>query len=203
LSAERINKELLKLLAAPDPWPAVSWMGRAGVLWVLLPDTGRLDRFEAGAALTSDPELRLSLLLKPDPERVRGTAEALRLSNAQKARLLAAVESEPPVHLGMSALQAVAALYRVGRGAFRDRVILAWAEEPEREEEARLLLEIAEGWSRPRFPLNGDDLAEAGVPRGPALGRALRALEQAWVDSGFEADRAALLARLRDQLSRP
>jgi poly(A) polymerase len=203
LSAERINKELLKLLGAPDPWPAISCMGRAGVLSVLLPDMGRLDRFEAGAALTPDPELRLSLLLEPDLGRVRGTAEALRLSNAQKARLLAAVESEPPVHLGMSALQAVAALYRVGRGAFRDRVILAWAEEPEREEEARLLLEIAEGWSRPRFPLNGDDLAEAGVPRGPALGRTLRALEQTWVDSGFEADRAALLARLRDQLSRP
>jgi poly(A) polymerase len=201
LSAERVGKELLKLLAAPDPWAAVSWMGRTGVLSVAVPEMGRLDRFEAGASLTDDAELRLSLLLKSDPEGVRRAADALRLSNVQKHRLLAAVETQPSVHLGMTPLQAFAALYRIGAPAFRDRVVRGWADQPERGREARALLNLAEGWSRPRFPMNGDDLAEAGVPRGPALGRALRALEQAWIDSDFEEDRPALLARLGDQLS--
>ena len=201
LSAERIGKELLKLLAAPDPRRAVDLMARTGVLGILLPELGRLDWFEPGAALTNDPELRLSLLINPDPARVRRTAERLRLSNAQRDRLLAAVATEPPVHLDMTPVQALGALYRGGADAFCDRVIRAWAAHPERAAEGRALLGIADGWSRPRFPLNGDDLAAAGLPRGPALGRALRALEQAWVDGGFQEDRPALLVRLMDQLA--
>ncbi len=201
LSAERIGKELLKLLAAPDPRPAVRWMDRTGVLGALSPDLGGLDRFEAGTALTADPELRLSLLVEREAEAVRRTAESLRLSNAQKSRLLAAVGTEPPVHLGMSPVQTLAALYRTGEPAFRDRLIRAWAEQPGRATEARSLLEIADAWSRPQFPLRGDDLADAGVPRGPELGQALRALEQAWIDGGFREDRPALLARLQAQLA--
>ena len=199
LSAERVGKELLKLLAAPDPWPAVSWMGQAGVLGVLLPDMGRLDWFETGAALTDDPELRLSLLIKPDPERVGRAAEQLRLSKAQKARLLAAVDPATPVHPKMGAAAAASALYRLGAPAFRDKLIRAWAERPEAAAQARELLARAEGWSRPRFPLSGEDALALGGS-GPDVGRALRAVEQAWADGGFALDREALLKRLADQL---
>lgn len=101
----------------------------------------------------------------------------------------------------MSPVQTLAALYRTGEPAFRDRLIRAWAEQPGRATEARSLLEIADAWSRPQFPLRGDDLADAGVPRGPELGQALRALEQAWIDGGFREDRPALLARLQAQLA--
>jgi poly(A) polymerase len=203
LSAERIGKELLKLLAAPDPTRAVALMAQTGVLSTLLPELGQVDRFGDAAHLTSDPELRLSVLIRPDAEAVRRTAQALRLSNAQRDRLLAAVEPEPPVHLDLSKAAALAALYRTGPAAFRDRLIRAWVEAPERRSEAKALLRLTDGWERPRFPLNGDDLAEAGVSRGPALGRALRMLEQTWVDGGFQDDRAALLARLGDQFAGP
>jgi poly(A) polymerase len=40
-------------------------------------------------------------------------------------------------------------------------------------------------------------VASADIPRtGPALGEALRALEEAWIASDFTLDREALLARL-------
>jgi poly(A) polymerase len=199
LSAERVGKELLKLLAAPDPWPAVSWMGRTGVLSAILPDLGRLDWFETGCSLTADPELRLSLLIKPDPERARRTADRLRLSNAQKARILAAVEPQVPVHPGMGPAAAAAALYRLGAPTFRDRLIRAWAERPEAAAEARELLRLAENWNRPRFPLSGEDALALGAS-GPAIGRALRAVEADWAAGGFAKDRAALLDRLAAQL---
>lgn len=199
LSAERIGKEVLKLLAAPDPRDAVSWMGRTGALWRVL-RSAKIPRFNAMVGLSPDPELRLSALLGDDPARVTRAAEGLRLSNAQKARLLAPLETEPPVHLGIGPARARAALYRIGAPTFRDRVLREWAEHPERDAEARTLLRLAEDWSRPRFPLTGEDALALGAA-GPAVGRALRALEQAWIAGDFREDRPALLDRLRDQLT--
>src|ERR1700761_5621664 len=46
LSAERVSKEFLKLLAAVDPREAVSLMARTGVLTVILPEAQGLARFE-------------------------------------------------------------------------------------------------------------------------------------------------------------
>ncbi|WP_299814681.1 CCA tRNA nucleotidyltransferase [uncultured Jannaschia sp.] len=40
LSAERIGHEMRRLLAAPDPAPAVAAMGQAGLLWRVLPGAG-------------------------------------------------------------------------------------------------------------------------------------------------------------------
>jgi poly(A) polymerase len=198
LSAERLGKELLKLLAAPDPWPAVKAMEEAGVLARLLPDAGDLQRFAAGSALTADPELRLSLLVGDDPEQVRRTADRLRLSNAQKARLLAAADPEAPVRLDMDEGAAAAALYQLGAPAFRDKLIRAWARRPE-EAGAERLLRFAAAWERPRFPLSGEDALALGAS-GPAVGQALRAVEAAWGAGGFAEDRAALLRRLKAQL---
>ena len=196
LSAERIGKEMLKLLAAPDPWRAVSWMARTGVLGLVIPSLGNLDTFEVGARLTSDPELRLSLLIKGNAQAVEETAAGLRLSNAQKGRLLAAVALEPQVFLGLGPARARAALYRLGTRAFTDRVVRLWAEEPKRADEARALLELAEGWVGHRLPIDGDDLIRAGVPRGPGLGAVLRRAEDAWIASDFTLDRQSLLAQL-------
>eukprot|EP01036_Dinobryon_divergens_P004575 gene4575-6063_t len=47
LSAERVSKELLKLLAAPDPRPAVQAMRDAGVLTRLFPAASDLAPFDA------------------------------------------------------------------------------------------------------------------------------------------------------------
>jgi poly(A) polymerase len=196
LSAERLGKEWLKLLAAPDPRQAVSWMARTGVLGLIAPEHDNLGRFKAGVDLTRDPELRLSLITPRSAEAVERTAAHLRLSNAQKSRLLAAVGTEPPFHLDVAPASARAALYRLGARTFRDRLMHAWAEQPHRGSEAQTLLAVADAWVHPRFPLNGEDVAAAGVPRGPALGQALRRLEQAWVDSGFALEREALLAQL-------
>jgi poly(A) polymerase len=58
------------------------------------------------------------------------------------------------------------------------------------------LLERAEAWQEPVFPLTGKDLIENGIEEGPAVGEAMRRLETAWVDSHFRLDREALLAQL-------
>jgi poly(A) polymerase len=47
-------------------------------------------------------------------------------------------------------------------------------------------------WTAPRFPLKSADLIARGVPRGPALGAAMRAAEEAWIAVGFPHDEASL-----------
>ena len=56
--------------------------------------------------------------------------------------------------------------------------------------EAGTVLAIAAEWEAPRFPLRGAEMAAAGMPGGPAMGRLLAELEAWWVEQGFPAKRA-------------
>jgi poly(A) polymerase len=185
LSAERISKELLKLFAAREPRPAVRLMDETGVLQVVLPWPLDLPRFEAMVGLQSDPILRLSALLPDDVTVVRAAAEGLRLSNMQRDRLCAAVPDQVVVTPEMDEAEARRAIYRIGREAFADRLMRAAA--AGQGDPSRLAAMNAQ-WTAPRFPLGGAHAAAAGVPRGPAVGRLLRAVEDWWVEADFPAE---------------
>lgn len=200
LSAERISAEVLKLLAAPDPRAAVHIMAETGVLERVLPWTTSGKLFLPMIRISADPILRLSSLLPEDPGVVRQAAETLRLSNAQKARLVEAVSNGCDISVDMASAEARAALYRIGRQAFRDRLFRAWAAEPLSATGAEALLALADDWIRPAFPITGEDLKAAGISAGPAMGRILTALEGWWVDhdfpeSGIEDRLAGLIAQ--------
>ena len=198
-------KELLKLLAAADPRDSMRLMAEAGVLEVILPEASGLGRLDALVALErdrlieNDPELRLAALLPVDAKAAASAAGRLRLSNAQKARLVAAAGAQPRVASWMSAREVRRAVYELGHRTFYDRVKLAWAasERPATEPQWRALLALAEGWTRPDFPLTGDDALAAGAPPGPRVGQVLREVEDWWIDHDFPADREQALERLR------
>ncbi|WP_303703380.1 CCA tRNA nucleotidyltransferase [Brevundimonas naejangsanensis] len=196
LSAERVSKELLKLLAAPDPRPAVRLMQDAGVLGRILPPRDDLMLFEAMVGVSPDPVLRLSALLTADVETVRASANRLRLSNAQKDRLIAAVRA--PLDPYVSDAQARAVIWREGRQAFEDRVRRAWAAGAEAAR-MQALLALAADWTPPKLPVGGRDLARLGLKPGPETGRVLKAFEDSWIaddfpDQGHEARLKALIA---------
>jgi len=196
LSAERVSKELLKLLAAPDPRPAVRLMQDAGVLGRILPPRDDLMLFEAMVGVSPDPVLRLSALLTADVETVRASANRLRLSNAQKDRLIAAVRA--PLDPHVSDAQARAIIWREGRQAFEDRVRRAWAAGAEAAR-MQALLALAADWTPPKLPVGGRDLARLGLKPGPKTGRILKAFEESWIaddfpDQGHEARLKALIA---------
>lgn len=182
LSAERVSKELLKLLAAPDPLPAVRLMDEAGVLGRVLLEPADLTLFEAMVKLSGDAVLRLSALLPADPARVAEIARALRLSNAQRDRLVEAVGGEATTRL--TDAQARAVIYRDGRPALEDRVMRAWAAGGEADD-VRRLLALAQDWSRPALPVGGRDLARLGLKPGPETGRVLKAFEAGWIADDF------------------
>ena len=205
LSAERVAKEMLTLLGAEDPRTAVRLMAATGVLGVVLPEAAHLDRFERLVTIeteqlfTEDALLRLAAMLPDDPARGAALGLRLRLSNAQKDRLSDALGTDPPLVSWMSPRQVRQIVYRLGPETFCDRITLAWAG-AERQGAAmqwRALLPLARGWTAPTLPLNGEEVAAAGVPKGPMVGAVLREVEAWWVDSDFTLDKLSIIERLK------
>ncbi len=186
LSAERVSKELLKLLAAPDPRRAVQAMADAGVLAQVLPEAMPLGQFEAMVEISEDAGLRLSALLPCDEAGVRAVAARLRLANGLRDRLIAA--GAAAVSLDMTDREARAMIYRDGAAPFRDRVMRAWADAPARGEEAGRLLGLAQAWVVPKLPVGGREIARLGVAPGPETGRVLKAFEDGWIADDFPTD---------------
>ncbi|MDR3513627.1 MAG: CCA tRNA nucleotidyltransferase [Caulobacteraceae bacterium] len=205
LSAERVSAELLKLLAADDPRGVVRLMAQTGVLPLALPQAEGLGRFERLVGIETeqlfqcDPLMRLAALLPADPAVGEATARRLRLSNAQRDRLAAALGSEPRVVSWMSPREARRAVYRLGVQAFCDRVLLAWAESgrPAAAIQWRALLPMAQTWPKPVFPLTGEEVMAAGVPRGPLVGEVMREVEDWWIDHDFTDDTLSMVEQLK------
>ncbi len=203
LSAERIAKELLRLLEAAHPVPVLRVMAATGILSLLLPGALQLARLEKLAQLEAenlfpgDAVLRLAALLPDGASAANGAADALRLSNAMRDRLGNALGGEK-VGAQISAAEARRLLYRIGAASFKDKVMLQWAGAPQNAAGAwRMLLEMADNWQRPRFVLTGRDVMQAGIPQGPDVGRILAQVEDWWVEGDFAASEGALRDRLK------
>jgi poly(A) polymerase len=205
LSAERVSAELLKLLTAEDPRGVVRLMAQTGVLGVVLPEAVGLDRFERLVTIetemlfTEDTLLRLAALLPDDPAKASALAERLRLSNAQRDRLVAALTPEPRLVSWMSPKETRRLVYRLGAEALCDRVTLAWAasDRPAATTQWRALLPTARSWTPPKFPMSGDEVMAAGVAKGPLVGEVMREVEAWWVENDFPSDKLALIERLK------
>ena len=178
LSRERVGAEVTKLLAAPDPAPAVAAMAATGILARVLP----------GADPTAlAPLVHLEGGRPPRWQRRLAAlgwrsewGDALRLSRAERRALEAVAAAlaagEPP---------AVAA-YRHGAEAALDAALVR-AASVGAPLPADLGAELARG-AVAAFPLRAADLALSG----PALGTMLRRLEEAWIASDFALDAEAL-----------
>jgi poly(A) polymerase len=73
-------------------------------------------------------------------------------------------------------------------------VLIAWTRAPQGVADSAwlALATLPARWSAPRFPLKSADLIARGVPKGRALGAALRDAEEAWIAAGFPQDEVAL-----------
>jgi poly(A) polymerase len=208
LSGERIAKETLKLLAAPDPSDTLRLMAEHRVLAHFLPEAQGLDRLARLAALErqlglpAEPARRLAAMIEGGPAAAHAVAKRLRLSNALRDRIVDAVGVPAPAPaFGGAWLRALR--YQLSPVAYRDRALVAWAETSDvsAQDDWRALLAIAD-WQPPVFPIRAQDALDRGAVPGPALGALLQALERWWIAGDFKADRRACLAELAARLRR-
>ncbi len=207
ISVERIWMEMRKLLAAPNPWLALSLMEESGVLHELLPESVGIELLDRVIALGSledrsgdgrvqrrshDPLLRFMSMFYKDAAAARTVCNRLKLSNEERDRVVWPMEDETVMSPEMTPHDVRAAAYRVGAQVVIDRAMIllaahrdpAWAD----------VIALAETWPRPVMPLTGADLIAAGISPGPQMGATLRKAEAAWIASDFTLSRDALLS---------
>jgi len=126
-------------------------------------------------------------------ENAERLSQRLRLSNTEFERLMA-LEYWWRVRPAAGDHAARILLYQLGPSSFTDRVLIAWSRSDAGAADRAWheLATLPQRWTAPRFPLKGADFSSRGVPKGPDMGAALRAAEQAWIDADFPADRAAI-----------
>ncbi|MCW5715216.1 MAG: CCA tRNA nucleotidyltransferase [Bauldia sp.] len=202
LAAERIGQEMRKLLLGSHAVPVVAAMQDAGILEVVLGiaypvQLRRLVAFEAAAEIDARFTRRLAALGARVVEDVDRVALRLRLSNAERDGMAAAVTAStrldpppPPDELRRAAYQlgaegiagGLAQAVATGGGP-----ILPWV----------AAFRSIQDWPVPQLPVSGADLLAAGMRPGPAIGAVLRTLEEWWIGEGFAPDRVALIRRMQ------
>ncbi len=202
LSRERVRTELLKLMLAPRAVDAVEAMSESGLLVRILggvPYTrplAHMVRIEAMTGSAPNSVRRLGALAIAVTEDAERLFRRLRLSGVEHKRLLAMADGWWRLRPDMPEGAARALLYRLGADAYRDLVGMAWCRWPSATGDAhwRALSDLPDRWAIPHFPLSAADLMARGLAKGPALGAALRAAEEAWIAAGFPDDGARLNA---------
>ncbi len=204
LSRERVRAETLKLLAAPGVLGVVDTLDRTGLLAQILggpADPARLGRLVTGG--DGDPVLRLAALAARDAADVERLRERLRLSNAERDRMLAALAAAEAIVAGAPDLRACRDLLFVhGRAAARDGARLAEAAATGPREGWAAALRRLDEEPVPDMPVTGRDLLARGL-KGPAIGEALDRFRAAYRAAGFPADPAARDALLGASLAPP
>ncbi|WP_454885307.1 CCA tRNA nucleotidyltransferase [Sphingomonas oryzagri] len=174
LSRERIAAELLKLLAVDGPVATIETMLAGGLFAPVLPEIVATDRLaalvvcEKQAGIAPDGLRRLASLLPEDEKVAEQVGARLKLSNADRKRLVLAARpaSAPPEILA----------YLIGRTSAVDGLLLrGLADDAYRASTCDI----------PRFPLTGGDLIGLGLLPGPIVAATLRQIETRWVKEGF------------------
>ncbi|MFY0595076.1 MAG: CCA tRNA nucleotidyltransferase [Cognatishimia sp.] len=182
LSKERVGAEMIKLLSAPDPAPAVAAMRHCNVLSEVISGAddkalALLVHFEQTAGLPADPVRRLAVLGGQNAE------AALRLSKKSAALLMILRE------LMGSMMSPAEMAYRHDADIARSVMILRSAifEQPVPSDfESEIIL-----GANAEFPIQPADLMPEF--QGKELGDRLRALKEKWISSGFTLGRDPLL----------
>lgn len=189
LSAERVGAEMRRILSLRKAAKTLSTMTEAAILAFPPPLVGWLASYERRAG---KPNLSGRLALLVEALGSAGLKQRWRLSNddiATAERVLSAARLLSEFHINEAAYRFPAAL--------ADAIDVAATLADWTEAGKSAVLQHLEGIEVPTFPVNGSDLIAKGMKPGPALGAELDRLEQKWIASNFELDRAQLLADAR------
>ncbi len=201
LSAERIRKEVMKLLEA-NACPAV-WklMLHSGVATHFLPEATNIQALENMVQLENLYECpafalrRLAALLEVTVNGLSNIVQGLKLPNVQAAQLASMINPDLGVSMRMGENAVRKLVYRLGNDMARNVLLLEAARTGDKDS-LQPLYHVATSFRAPLFPLRGDDVLTIGANPGPEVGRILGLVEDWWLGENFRPDRAACLRKL-------
>jgi poly(A) polymerase len=202
LSRERIRMEIMKLILGKHAVPMLAVMTEVGLLGQvlggvpLLASCANMIKLEAALALAPDAVRRLGALGVTVVEDAARLRDRLRLTNAEFQRLASMADGWWHVSGQCSERDGRVLLYRLGPERYLDRLLLAWTRSPQGAADRvwRALAMLPASWVAPAVPFKAADFVARGVPRGPQLGQAMRAAEEAWLTADFPSEAATLAA---------
>lgn len=206
LSAERVQAEIIKTLAAPAPAQVLTLMQSCGVLTAVLPEIADLSRLaaltrvESAVGAPTDWRRRLAACVTEDD--ADALAQRLKFSSADRLRLVRLTAAEPLLDAATAPAQLRAALYRHGPDVIYDRVLLAWALARTRganDDGWMDQLGHVAAWQPQSLPVSGADVLALGIPQSPRVGQILSAVEAWWMGKDFVPSREDTLQELRRQ----
>ena len=226
LSGERIRGELFRILMAPNTADIVALMRSEKILEHILPEAGDVGRLRALSWLVergiiiggveTDPVRRLGALIKPgtDKEEIKNICSRLKFSRRESDHLLTIActennNSAPTINSTSSEKDIRRACYILGKDIVMDKALIEWAgdisitphQKPGVTEKWKNVLSAISTWQVVRFPLKGRHGIDLGLKQGPELGRALKKVEQWWMEQDFRPDLNACMEHLRGQIS--
>lgn len=209
LSGERIQQEMLKLLAARDCHTTIEIMRERGIFAPLfgfsMRDGAILARFDALEKILPLPAFLKLMGFVLSAEVASDVAldklsERLKLSNAMSKALRQVFLYYDEVNSNMGEAEQKKLLRSLGAETFRHAVLTQWARGSDSIASSHpfaVMLALADSWQPPLFPVNGDDLLAIGMKPGKEMGALLKKLEDEWEKSGYKLSREELLKKVK------
>lgn len=202
VSGSRLGAELRLAAGEEDPVAAMAALGALGIDQAIQPGFGLSDQALARAALDLLPadgrRDRLTLAaagLRLSREELAGLLDRLAFEAPDREAIVTAATQARPLASALTGARAPSEIARAVKGGGEELVALAGALGPRDAAEQWL-----GRWRTVRLEIDGHDVVAAGVPPGPAVGRALRAALAAKLD-GRAGDRAQELAAALEAVS--
>lgn len=188
LSAERVTKEVLRLLDAlkvHDVWRAMRDVGVLEVLDLHKSNEGILLNFERLFPEQVNPLVKLCALFHEHPLHILDV-KTLKLSNSQQAKIheVSAAMGHLAFNHELSLGELRGVLYRFGKWSTIAAAQILAARSNDYEEDYLAISRDAVVYPTPTFPLKGRDVLAHGVAPGEQVGQTLKKVEQWWLENG-------------------
>lgn len=201
LSGERIQQEMLKLLASEKSPDVIKIMQDNAILMHIIPQQVQVHSLQRLSVIVkksrknNDAILALASLIRSAKgdiaELVSDICRRWKLSGKQQ-KLLADLCTHQQYAASNNEKTWKKQIRASGKDLFIKRYLLFTAEGAD-ENNGLHAIEFATKWNIPEFPLTGDDLIRQGVKPGKNMGLLLRALEEYWEEHDYKTDKEALL----------
>jgi len=209
LSEERVQHELMRLLAAAKSYHAISFMFEEKILPEILGfdiiSRAPLRRLEEMMAAFSAPisiATKLYSLLQTAESNasINDIALRLKLSNADKSQMQKLEKLHAEISIAISFPAQKKLIRKYGSDLFTEALLLCWAQSNDMIDKGHpyhAMLMLARQWQAPEFPVTGKDLLAHGIVEGKGMGEILRELEEAWEEADYKTNKEELLQRLK------